>query len=328
MRTLPLAFIVTISLIFSGCAAPRITLFPDTTAPLQEFTLEGAGKDKILLLPVSGILSDEPRRQTFGSRPSMVQEIVAHLKKAEQDPHIKAILLKVNSPGGTTTASDILYHEILNFKKKTGAKVIVSMMNIAASGGYYISLPADMIVAHPTTITGSVGVIFMRPGVTGLMEKIGVKMEVNKSGENKDMMSPFRKPTRAERKMMQQLTDDLAGRFISLVKKHRNIEKRNIDAVRSARVFLAEDALKKGMIDQIGYLSDAVTAAKKASGLDPNAPIVVYRRSQYNNDNFYNTSTTQAQTGNQSLVDLGLPRVTPNLNPGFYYIWSPAVGVR
>jgi protease-4 len=125
----------------------------------------------------------------------MVQEFVSQLRLAEKDKKIKALLLKIDSPGGSVIASDIVYNEILAFKKRTGAKVVVAMMGVAASGGYYISLPADTIVAHPATITGSIGVIFFRPKVTGLMGKIGVGVEVNKSGKNKDIGSPFRQTT-------------------------------------------------------------------------------------------------------------------------------------
>jgi len=175
-----LFLIITIILLYTiGCAAPNIKLFPDASDPLREFTLQGTDKGKLLIIPVSGIISDVAQKGMFRVKPSMVQEIVSHLRLAEKDDEVRAILLKIDSPGGSTTASDILYHEVMAFKKRTGAKIVAVMMDLATSGGYYISLPADSIIAHPTTITGSIGVIFIRPKLTGLMEKIGLGVEVN-----------------------------------------------------------------------------------------------------------------------------------------------------
>ena len=102
--------------------------------------------------------------------------------KAEKDPDIKAVILKINSPGGSATASDILYREINAYKQRSGVKIVAAMMGLAASGGYYVAMPADTIVAHPTTVTGSVGAVFIKPEVSGLMEKIGVDVTVHKSG--------------------------------------------------------------------------------------------------------------------------------------------------
>ena len=164
-----LAILVAVVSAAAGCSLPRVTLFGEPAEPLKEFTLQGTAPGKILVLPVEGVISDKTKKQLIRSQPSMLQQTVAFLKHAEQDPEIKALLIKVNSPGGTVTASDILYHELSAYKQRTGVKIIVSMMNVAASGAYYISLPADYIMAHPTTVTGSIGVIFMRPGVSGLM---------------------------------------------------------------------------------------------------------------------------------------------------------------
>ena len=198
------------------------------------------------------------------------------------------------------------------------------MMDLATSGGYYISLPADSIIAHPTTITGSIGVIFIRPKLTGLMEKIGLGVEVNKSGENKDMGSPFRAATQDEKMILQNLTDTLGKRFIHLVSKHRNLDQKTLKEISSARIYIAEDARQLGLIDKVGYLSDAVSTAKSLAGLSDDAKVVVYRRILNPNDNLYNTSTIQYGGTGMSLVDLGLPEILTSLRTGFYYLWSPA----
>jgi protease-4 len=314
-----------ISMLLSGCAAPRIKLYPSQTDPLKEFKLQGEADKKILLIPIRGHISTAPGKDFLRTRPSMVQEVVSQLNKAEKDPKVKAVLLKIDTPGGSVTASDILYNEILSFKKRTGKKVVVVMMNVAASGGYYISLPADYIIAHPTTTTGSIGVIFIRPKVHGLLDKIGVAVEVNTSGANKDMGSPFRETTKVEEKLFQDLTDQLGERFFDLVAKNRRLSPDAMTEISTAKVYLADDALKLGLIDKIGYMEDAIFQAKKEAGLPDNAKVVVYRRIEYPDDNLYNAATYEDGGQGMSLVSLNLPNSLTNLQAGFYYLWFPAV---
>ena len=200
------------------------------------------------------------------------------------------------------------------------------MMEVAASGGYYISLPADYILAHPTTLTGSVGVIMLMPKVSELMDKIGVGVDIHKFGKNKDMASPFRPATAEENKLLQEITDDFGNRFIMLVKTHRKPTTAHLELAATARVFTAEEAKEIGLIDAVGYLSDALLQAKKLSGLPDDARVVVYRRTEYANDNIYNTATNQSGELNVSLINLNLPPALSSLDPGFYYLWLPAAG--
>ncbi|MDX2447945.1 MAG: signal peptide peptidase SppA [Desulfobacterales bacterium] len=310
-----------------GCAAPQIKLFSDASDPLKESILQGTEKGKVLVVSLRGVISTRPKEGTFRTMPSMVQEVVSQLRMAEKDKEIKCLLLKVDSPGGTATASDILYNEILAFKKRTKAKIVVSMMDIAASGGYYVSLPADIIFAHPTTITGSIGVIFMRPNVTGFVDKIGFTMDVNKSGKNKDMGSPFRRPTAEETQILQDLTDGLADQFLKLVAKHRGLEETTLSMVTTARVYLPTEAKALKLIDRIGYLDEAIAEAIKISGLPEKAKVVAYRRSMFPNDNLYNPLTTSSNIQAKPLLDLGIQNAATHLSPGFYYVWAPALGL-
>jgi protease-4 len=312
----------------SGCVSPRVGFMVGETVPLKEYTLQGTSKEKVLLIPVKGFISDEREEGFLRSEPSMVQEIVSQLRKAENDRRVKAVVLKVDSPGGTVTASDVLYHEILSFKERTGAAIVVSMMNVAASGGYYISLPSDYIVAHPTTITGSVGVVFVQPKFTGLMEKIGVDVDVSKSGEKKDMGSPFRDASEEEKKIMQNLTDSLGKRFVDLVSEHRDVTVAQLEDIASARIYLADEALKFGLIDEIGYIEDALQETKKRAKLPPSAKVVVYRRVKYPDDNIYNTATSNLMGREFSVVNIDLPGSPAHLQPGFYYLWLPQQGVQ
>ena len=322
-----MVLILTSIVIMGGCAAPQLKLFSDASDPLKESILQGSEKGKVLVVSLRGVISTRPKEGTLRTMPSMVQEVVSQLRMAEKDKEIKCLLLTVDSPGGTATASDILYNEILAFKERTKVKIVVSMMDIAASGGYYVSLPADVIFAHPTTITGSIGVVFMRPNVTGLIDKIGFSMDVNKSGKNKDMGSPFRRPTAEETQMLQDLTDGLADQFLKLVARHRNLEETTLSTISTARVYLPTEAKALGLIDKIGYLDEAIAEALEISGLPEKAKVVVYRRTVFPNDNLYNPLTTRSSIQAKPLLDLGIQNTATHLSPGFYYIWTPALGL-
>jgi protease-4 len=321
-------FSLLLGLLLNGCMAPKLNIFPGAPEPFQEFTIQGTGAGKVLVISISGIISDSPEEEFFYTQPSMVEEVVSQLRLAEKDEEIKAVLFKINSPGGSVTASDLLYHEILGFKERTGAKVVVAMMDVAASGGYYVALPADFILAHPTTITGSIGVLFTQPKVIGLMGKIGLGMEVNKSGKNKDIGSPFRATTEEEQKILQGLTDGLGKRFLSLVAKHRGLDKNTLENVSTARIYLADEALKQGLVDKVGYLDEAVSEAIHLAGLDEDSRVVVYRRTEYADDNLYNSSTTQYTDNTLSLINVDLPDSITSLHTGFYYLWLPAVDLH
>ena len=327
MRTPYLVITMLILMMITACSGPRIKLFSDTIDPLKEFTLEGSGTDKILLIPVNGLISDRPKKGLIHTSASLVEQIVSQINKAEKDKQIKAVLFKINSPGGTITASDLLYHEISLFKERTGTKITVSMMDVATSGAYYISLPADLIMAHPTTVTGSVGVIYLQPKVGGLMDKIGLGVDVKKYGKNKDMGSPFRDSSEEEQKLMQKAVNDFGERFIRLVQKHRKPERQALSEISTARVFLAEEALKLGLVDKIGYLSDAVKESKMLAGISKDARVVVYRRNEFPEDNYYNTAGIASEDLNISVINIELPE-SFSLKTGFYYLWPGAIAME
>lgn len=323
MRKLTVVVVLILVLLSIGCTAPKIRLFPSQADPLREFTLEGKAREKIVVIPIRGIITDAPREGLIRTRPSMVQEVVSQLRLAEDDDNVRAVLLKIDSPGGSVTGSDVLYKEILAYKQRTGNKVVVAMMGLAASGAYYISLPADYILAHPTTLTGSIGVIFIRPKVTDLMHKIGVDVEVNKSGKNKDMGSPFRPTSAEEEEILQELVQRLGIRFVDLVAKHRKLDPAIMTDISTARVYLANEAIELGLIDEIGYLDDAASHTKKLAGLPDNAKLVVYRRIEYPDDNVYNTAT-RFGSGNLSLISVDFLSAFGQFNTGFYYLWPSA----
>ena len=305
-------------LVLCGCG-PTVKLFTDNTEPLMEYTLQGRGDDRIAMISLNGILTNQGQSGMLRQFPSPVQEVVSQLDLAAADSKVKAVVLKVNSPGGTVTASDILYKELMTFKKRTGKPLVVVMMDVAASGGYYVALPADRIVAHPTTITGSIGVIFSRVQLSEGMEKLGIDVAVSKSGVNKDMGSPFRASTKEEDALFQAMIDQMAERFTTLVNTHRTLTKESQADAFSARVILADEALTLGLIDQVGYIHDAIGSAHGLAGLGKDFRVVVYRRSDYKNDNVYNSAVNQAEETGLSLNRPPLP--LPAVKSGFYYLW-------
>ncbi len=312
----------------AGCATFKPHFFKDKSEPLVEYTLQGDAAEKILVIPVDGMITNHDEFSLFSEKPGMVENVVAQLRMAERDNRIKAILLTVNSPGGLTTASEILHYEISSFKAKTGKPIVVSMLDMATSGAYMISLPADVITAHPTTVTGSVGVIFMRPDVSELMGKIGVGMDVTKSGPNKDMGSPFRRATPEERKTMKGIIDKLNAQFVALVQQSRNLSTDALKTVATARVFLADEALKLGLIDKICHIDGALAECRRLAKLPSNARVVAYRRTHYNNDNVYNSSSSQFEGAPASLIDPGVFKLLGSATSGFHSIWPVAIGVR
>lgn len=319
MRLHSLLALVSVLLILPGCA-PKLKLFAaPTTEPLKEIVIEGDQDGKIALIHLKGFLQSQAKQGTFRPSPSPVQELVSALRLAEMDPEVRGVVLAIDSPGGTATASDIIYHELMGFKKRSGKKVVSIMFDVAASGGYYAALGTDWIMAHPTTITGSVGVIFMRPKVHSLLDKVGVDVEVSKSGTDKDMGSPFRPTTQQEDELFQAIIDDYAARFHSLVAKHRNLTPDNMATIKTARVFTANQAKEVGLIDQIGYIDEVFVKTRELTGLPKNSKVVTYRRDIYPNDNPYNTMTA-TDVEKMTLLGVDAGALMPP-KAGFYYVW-------
>src|SRR5207244_3274316 len=192
----------------------------------------------------------------------------SELKRADDDRRIQAIVLRINSPGGGVTASDVLYSDLVRFKRKHDIPVVAALGDLAASGGYYVACSADRIVAHPTTVTGSIGVIMMNLNLEGLLAKVGVRNETFKAGEHKDLLSPFRGATPEERRIVQTILDDLHARFIAVVRESRpRLETSRLKELTDGRIFDASQALDAGLVDEIGDLHDAIGAAEDAAGV-------------------------------------------------------------
>ena len=293
-------------------------------SPYEEKTITGKGENKILLIDITGFITGKSSSDITGIKkePGMVERIKEQLNKAENDNKIKAIILRVNTPGGTVTASDIIYHELFEFKKKKDVKIIAAMMDLSTSGGYYISMSADKIVAHPTTITGSIGVLAVKLNVKGLFEKIGIEDETVKSGEKKDITSPFRPFSEEEKEIFQEIIDSLFQNFLNVVKTGRKeLSTEEIQKIADGRIYTSQQAVKLKMIDQIGYLEDAIELAKKEAGLKE-AKVITYHRPHQYKENIYSSSYRGApQTINILNIDMNL--FADRIGAKFMYMWMP-----
>ena len=295
------------------------------SSELQETKVEGEGRPKILLLKVAEVISDEPSRHAFGliEEESTVARVRSELEKAADDDRVKAVVLRIDSPGGGVTASDEIWTELVRFKKKRGVPIVASFGDVAASGGYYIACAADRIVAHPTTMTGSIGVIMLNFNVEGLLGKIGVRNETFKAGAHKDLLSPFRGATPEERRIVQSILDSLHARFVTVVREGRpRLDPNRIGELTDGRIFDATQALEAGLVDEIGDIEAAIDAAKAAAKIEK-ARVVTYHRADEVRENVYSAARQVPVQVNVLPVDLGSV-VQPG--PRFMYLWAPGLG--
>ncbi len=310
--------IVVIGSLLSGCI--NLPLFPGQ-GPLQETQVEGTGKSKVLLVEISGVISSQEKEGLFRQTPSMIASVKEQLTKAAKDENVKAIVLRINTPGGTVTASDIIYHELKAFKASRKIPIIASIMDLGTSGGYYIAAAADSVMAHPSSVTGSIGVIMLTINARGLLEKIGVEATAVTSGPRKDMGSPFRTMTMEERAIFQGLIDSFYHRFLTIVQEGRsNLQMDQIKKLADGRIYTGEQAKTEGLVDEIGYLEDAVDLAKKKAGLTE-AKVVTYTRPGEYSNNVY--SRVLAPGGLGGLADLDMMSFVRGGTPQFMYLWMP-----
>jgi protease-4 len=220
-------------------------------------------RDKLALVRIEGVITES-------------EDIVRQIKKYREDSSIKGIVLRIDSPGGSVGPSQEIYKEVL--KTTEGKKVVASMGGLAASGGYYIACAANKVFANPGTITGSIGVIMAFSNFEELMKKLGLKTTVIKSGKFKDAGSPVRELTEEERKILQNVSDDIHEQFIEAVAKGRNLKIESVKELADGRIFSGRQAKESGLIDEIGTLEDAISYATKLAGIKDKAKVVQERK--------------------------------------------------
>ncbi|SFE67884.1 signal peptide peptidase SppA [Alteribacillus iranensis] len=237
---------------------------------VQEKVVErGQGEGKIVILNLDGVIQDT------GTAPSFVNSATYHhqqflrlLDRAGEDNTVSGVILRVNTPGGGVVESDEIHDKVKTIQEEFGKPVYVSMGNTAASGGYYVSAPADKIVAHPATVTGSIGVIMQSINYSELADNIGLEFNTLKSGEYKDIMAGDRPMTEEEEEILQSMVDDFYGDFVNIIAEGRGMDEQTVREIGDGRVYSGTQAHEVGLVDDLGTLEDTITMMKEDLGLD------------------------------------------------------------
>jgi protease-4 len=289
---------------------------------LRETLVEGERGPKIALIEIEGVLREvaKPRRFGLGEDESPVARVRAQFDKAADDDAVKAVILRIHSPGGTATASDIIYGEIQRFKAKKPVPVVAQLMGIATSGAYYAAMAADSVYAHPTTVTGSIGVIFMGVNVAGLMDKLGVVDQTITTGPYKDVGSPLRRMTPEDRALVQGVLNDLYRRFVQVVAVGRpHLAAARVSELADGRIYSATQARANGLVDGIADLPSTIDEVRRRAGL-AEARVVSYHRKREWRENLYTLPPGWGTLTVESAPLLDLLHV-----PTFAYLWWPGI---
>lgn len=313
----------------AGCGDMGLQIaFVRTHQRLMETQIQGDRflfiTDKVAIIDVDGILVNKQKRGLMHVGENPVSLFIEKLDKAAWDESVKAVVLRINSPGGTVAASDIMYHHLRQFKKQTGKPVIACVLGLGCSGAYYLACGCDGIVAQPSSVTGSIGTIMQTFSVAGTMEKIGVKAVTIKSGRMKDMASPLHDLSDEERDVLQEIIDRFYQQFLDVVEGGRTtIDRQKLQELADGRVFTAEQALQEGLIDRIGYLDDGIEWAKEMAGMKRGRVVIYHRASDYK-PNAYGLASANTD-GLGPLINVDLPDWLDGGSAQFLYLWQPAV---
>jgi protease IV len=305
------------ALLAAGCIS--INLPPSGKGPLEEKVVDGKSGPKILMVDVSGTLTTRAESGSFGlgGRDSPTARFREEIERALDDDAIAALLLRIDSPGGTVIASEMIYREVRRFKEKTKRPVIAQMIGAGASGAYYVAMAADEVRAYPSTVTGSIGVIIAGLNFSGLMDRFGVADQTITTGPFKDTGSPLRPMRPDERAQLQSVARDLFASFLDVVQAGRpKLSRARIEELADGRIYSANQALAVGLIDAVGDLPEAVEATKAAAGIEGPARVVVYHRPGEEPENLF-WARAPALPAAKALDWTQLP------DPAFLYLWAP-----
>jgi protease-4 len=311
--------------VLTGCGAPSFLVTPvaSSTKLQEEVVQPGKGGAKVAIVEVEGMLMNARTGGLLQASENTVSLFAQEMDRAANDKNVKAVVLRINSPGGTVTASDLMYEIVNDFRAKSGKPVVASTQEVAASGGYYVACGADQIVAHPTSVVGSIGVIFSTFQFEGLMDKAGIEVEAIKSGPLKDMGSPFKALGNDEREVMQAMVDDYYARFVDVVRTRRNVtDADTLKLTTDGRVFTGSRAVQLGLANRAGGLNEALDLAREL-GKAPGARAVIYKRPYgYGGSIYADGSVPPARA---DVMRLELPGAGKVLPGGFYYLWQPGL---
>jgi protease-4 len=320
-RLLPL---VAILFTLCGCGMPSLLITPvSNSSKLEEVQVDGGrgfSPPKVVIIEVEGMLANAKSGGFLTPTENPLSLFTQEMKQAAADDRVKAVVLRINSPGGTVTCSDTMYDMVKRFKASTHKPVVSSCQEVCASGAYYVACGSDVIVANPTSIVGSIGVIFETFDLSIAMSKLGIRTDPVKSAPLKDMGSPFKPLDPDARDVMQGMVNEYYGRFVSVVKTNRTklTDAHKIKTATDGRVFSGEQAAAMGLVDKVGRLEDAIDLAKSMAHA-PNAAVIMYKRPYGYSGSIYASSPTPPPQAN--VMTLQLPDSELFLPRGFYYLW-------
>ncbi|MHC4219164.1 MAG: signal peptide peptidase SppA [Planctomycetota bacterium] len=277
---------------------------------------------KIVLIDVTGLLADRERPGLLRRGENPVSRFTESLSKAAADTRVRGVIVRINSPGGAVTACDVMHRELLRFKEKTGRPVVILMSEVAASGGYYLACAGDEIIAHPTSITGSIGVIIQTINFSEGMRRIGIRADAITSGPNKAMGSPFEPMPPEHRALLQGLVDEFYEGFVDVVVDRRpQLKTADLEWITDGRVVTGRRAAEVGVVDRLGDLQVAFDSTKGRADV-VRARLVKYHRPLEYVGSAYGSAPSSGTQVN--LLQLNLAGLE-NDQPGFYYLWDPMV---
>jgi len=313
-------FALCLFFLLSGCAPHFHLDFLGKDRMEEIVLLKSKAKEKILILDVSGIIGTSLSPGLFEREGDILSRVYYRLRKASDDRMVKGVILRLDTPGGEVTASDILYNEILKFKETSNVPVVALMMGLATSGGYYVASACDFIIAHPSTITGSIGVISIFPNLQELFTKLGINVNVIKSGKMKDSGSTFRDLTEEEKKIFQRIIDELYQKFLEVVysKRKEALSFEELKKIADGRVYTASQAYKLKLIDEIGYFDSALKKVLSFASLKE-AKVISYTYYPKMKTNIYAANLKTPSFFEEKNLD----KILRSLKSGFYYIWLP-----
>lgn len=288
---------------------------------VEEIMEEGSGLDKIAVLSVEGTILADNTSSLIGSDGYDHESFLSQLDYAAEDEAVAGIVIYVNTPGGGVVESRQIYDKIQQIKQETEKPIYISMGGMAASGGYYISAPADKIFALEETWTGSLGVIMSSINYSKLLENIGVESVTIKSGEYKDIMSSSRDMTEEELKIMQALNDNAYNRFVQVIAKGRGMTEERVRQIADGRIYDGIQAKQIGLIDEFGYLGDVTNAMKMDLGIE-DAQVVRYSAvGEFNFSQFF-SATYQKLSGESSELSELMKTFTQSNSPRLMYLYT------
>jgi protease-4 len=292
--------------------------------PIVAMPVEHAGGGcrgvHVAIIDVDGLLLNANLTGPYSSGDNPVDLFREKLDAAIADPCCAALVVRINSPGGSVTATDMMWRELQCFRERTGRPVVACLMDLACGGAYYLATASDLIIAHPTTVTGGVGVVLNLYNFRDALGTISLVDQSIKAGPNIDLGSALKPlPPEAE-KLLQEMADELHGRFRALVHGRRTGSIPIDDTALDGRVFLASKALERGLVDRVGYLADAIAAGRELAGQPQAGAVLLHRAGDVARTPYATTPNVPIQA---SLLPFSVPGLERSKLPTFLYLWQP-----